>query len=252
MFRIVCPFLNAGDLKTCALVCSSWNSASNAVLFEHVAVPGNLAPDSTIMFLRSSRRLVEHVKSLAICGAMSDICGPLLVQSVLLLSSAQNLLFVSMDRVRFEGKEWFQIADLEPLNCVRLGLQKCTWSTAELRFVLAVSANVQEMAVSDTVVFPDVSVCHRQCLSVWKDRLGGSWGEIGRCSPRSITIDGRGVDAFWSLFGNGLAVPVCLKGVQELVLLGLPEDDAYASSVVNQCCCTLIVLKCILPGRWLP
>ena len=215
-------------------------------------IPGKLAPDSTIRFLGSARRLVGNVKSLVICGAETDISGPLLVQAVLLLSGAENLSFLSMDRVRFDGKEWFQITDLDPLKCVRLGLQKCSWAAAELRFVLAVSTNVREMAVSDAVVFPDMSVLHRQCLSAWRSRLGESGGESGRCSPTSITIDGRGVDAFWSLFGNGLSVPVSLKNAQELVLLGLPKDDTYASSVLSQCCITLTVLKCILPGQWFP
>ena len=142
-------------------------------------IPGKLAPDSTIVFLGSARRLVGNVKSLVICGAVTDIAGPLLAQTVLLLSGADNLLFLSMDRVRFEGKEWFQIADLDPLKCVRLGLQKCSWATAELRFVLAVSTNVQEIAVSDAVVFPDMGVLHRQCLTAWKSRLGESGGESG-------------------------------------------------------------------------
>lgn len=249
MLQIVYPFLTAGDLKTCSLVCCSWNSISNAVLFEHIVIPGKLAPDSTIMFLGSTRRLVEHVRSLVLCGATNDISGPLLVQSVLLLSNAPNLSFVSMDRVRFEGKEWFQITDLDPLKCVRLGLQKCSWPNAELRFLLAVSTNVQEMAITDAVVFPDMGVCHRQCLSAWKTRLDGDWGGSGRCSPTSITIDGRGANTFWSLFGIGLSVPVYLKNVRNLVVLGLPEDDAPVLSVIDVCCVNLTALKCILPGQ---
>ena len=167
---------------------------SNGVLFEHVVVPGRLALESMISFLESSRRLIVHVKSLVICGATFDISGPLLVQAVLLLSHAQNLLFVSMDRVRLEGPEWFQIVDLDLLRCVWLGLQRCSWASPELRFVLAASANVREMAVSDDVVFPDMSTCHRRCLSAWKERLDGEWVESGRCSPTSIITD-------WLRFG---------------------------------------------------
>lgn len=178
-----------------------------------------------------------------------DVSGPLLVQAVLLLSRLPNLSFVSMDRVHFKGAEWFQIADLDPLKCVRLGLQRCTWSNAELRFVLAVSSNVQEMVVSDAVVFPDMGACHQLCLGAWKNRLDSEWGENGRCSPTSITIDGRGVSAFWSLFGDGLFVAVCLKNVCELVLLGLPRDDTHVVLVVSVCCGNLTVFKCILPSQ---
>lgn len=248
---MVYAFLSTGDIKTCSLVCSAWNSIAVAALFEHMVVPGKLAPTSTMMFLGSSRRLVQHVKSLVVCGAVTDISGPLLVQAVLLISGARNLSFISMDRVRFEGKEWFQMADLDPLKCVRLGLQKCNWTSAELRFLLAVSSNVREMVISDEVVFPDVSVFHLERLRTWTKRLGGDWGERSRCSPTSITINGRRINAFWSLFGSGLSVPVCLRNVRELVLLGLPEDDVQTSSVVNLCSMSMIVLKCILPGEFL-
>ena len=252
MLNIVFSFLNDGDLKSCSLVCGAWNWMSNGVLFEHVVVPGRLTPESTISFLESSRRLVEHVRSLVICGATLDISGPLLVQTVLLLNRAQNLSFVSMDRVRLQGPEWFQIVDLDPLRCVRLGLQRCSWANPELRFVLAASANVREMAVSDDVVFPDMSTCHRRWLSAWKERLGGEWGEGGRCSPTSIIIDGRGVAEFWTLFGNGLSAPVYLERVRELVLLGIPGDDMRLVAMIGVCCHNLTVLKCILPGNVLP
>ena len=225
---------------------------SNGVLFEHVVVPGRLTPESTISFLELSQRLVEHVRSLVICGATLDISGPLLIQAVLLLNCVQKLSFVSMDRVHLEGPEWFQIVDLDPLRCVRLGLQRCSWATAEFRFVLATSANVREMAVSDDVVFPDMSVCHQRCLSAWKEQLGGEWHESERCSPTSIIIDGRGVAEFWALFGNGLSTPVYLERVRELVLLGIPKDDMRLVLMIDVCCPNLTILKCILSGDGLP
>ena len=47
-------------------------------------------------------------------------------------------------------------------------------------------------------------------------------------------------------------MPVYLKGVRELVLLGIPQDDRRLVSMIGVCCPNLTVLKCILPGDVLP